>query len=248
MKTGAFVIHLEKAHSRRENVKQLISKCPIPACIHPAVDGTTLTNHEIDQVYRRNLHEPSYPFTLNEGEIGVFLSYRAVWERMLEMKLDVALFIEDDVYINIDIFNHAYTLANRHIKKLGYIKFPIKYRKYNFRYIDSDNSILLCEQQVIPLGAQCQLVSSEAAIKLLEKTDCFDRPVDTFQQLRHITGQRIYSIYPNGISEISAQLSGSIIHKSGNSVDMVSREWKRYKYRSTVNNISAKSFNLIITK
>ena len=242
MKTAAFVIHLEKALSRRQNVKQLVSKCPIPTRVHPAIDGSSLTDQEIDQVYKRNLHEPTYPFTLNEGEIGIFLSYRAVWERMLEEKLDVALLIEDDIDINIEIFNHAYAIAIKHIKKLGYIRFPIKYRKYNIRNIDNKNNILLCEQQVIPLGAHCQLVSSDAAIKLLDKTEYFDRPVDTFQQLRHITGQRIYSIYPNGISEISAQLSGSIIHKSGSSVDLVSREWKRYKYRSTVCKISTKTF------
>ena len=230
------------ANSRRENVKQLISKCPIPARIHPAVDGSSLTDHEINQVYKRNLYEPAYPFTLKEGEIGVFLSYRAVWKRMLNEKLDVALIIEDDIDINLDIFNRAYTLANKHIMKLGFIRFPIKYRRHNIRNVDTENNIYLCEQEVIPLGAQCQIVSSVAAINMLDKSNYFDRPVDTFQQLRHITGQRIYTAYPNGISEISTQLSGSLIHKPSSSVSTISREWKRYKYRSAVKKISSMTF------
>ena len=242
MKLGAFIIHLETAHCRRENIKQLICKCPIPARIHPAVDGSTLSNYEIDQVYKRNLYEPAYPFTLKEGEIGIFLSYRAVWKRMLDEKLDVALLIEDDIDINLDIFNHAYALANKHIMKLGFIRFPIKYRRHKIRNIDTDNNILLCEQEVIPLGAVCQIVSSMAAIKMLDKSEYIDRPVDTFQQLRHITGQRIYSMYPNGISEISAQLSGSLIHKPRSSISTISREWKRFKYRSAVKKISSMTF------
>ena len=238
MKLGAFIIHLESTHSRKENVKQLISKCPIPACLHPAVDGSSLTKHEIAQVYRHNLYEPEYPFTLNLGEIGAFLSYRAVWKRMLNEKFDVALLIEDDVNINKTIFNLVFTLARKHIIELGFIKFPINFNNNIFRHIDNVDDILLCEQQVIPLGAQCQLVSSKAAIKLLNKTDYFDRPVDTFLQLRHITHQRIYSIYPNGITEISAQLSGSTIHKSNHKIPVLLREWKRFKYRSAVNKVS----------
>ena len=242
MKIGAFIIHLEKAHSRRGNVKQLLSACPIPASIHPAIDGSSLTGKEIDQVYRVNLHQPTYPFTLKAGEIGVFLSYRAVWKRMLDKKLDVALLIEDDVHINRCIFNLAFTLACKHIIELGFIRFPMKIRKHIFHNIDNVKDIFLCEQQVIPLGAQCQLVSSKAAINMLNKTDYFDRPVDTFQQLRHITNQRIYTVYPNGISEISSQLSGSLIHSPGRPVIKIYRELKRFKYRSDVRNISTKTF------
>ena len=242
MKLGAYIIHLETAHSRRENVKQLISKCPIPARIHPAVDGSSLTDHEIDQVYRRNLYEPTYPFTLNAGEIGCFLSYRSVWKRMLDDKLDAVLLIEDDIQINTNMFKSVFTLANKHIMKLGYIKFPIKYRKRRHRTIENANHIQLCEQEIIPLGAVCQLVSSIAVIKMLNKTEYFDRPIDTYQQLRHISNQRIYTAYPNGISEISTQLSGSLIHKPSNSVSTISREWKRYKYRSAVKKISSMTF------
>ena len=243
MKSGAFIIHVETAHSRRENVKQLTSNCPIQARIHPAVDGSSLAVHEIDRVYKRNLHKPTYPFALNAGEIGCFLSYRSVWKRMLDEKLDAALIIEDDIQINTDIFNSAFSLVKKYIIKLGYIKFPIKHRKCNYRSIDCNNNIMLCEQEIIPLGTHCQLVSVGAAINMLDKTECFDRPVDTFQQLRHITNQRIYTVFPNGVTDKSNQLSGSMIHKSKNSISVLTREWRRFKYRSNLKQSSVNSFS-----
>ena len=242
MKLEAFIIHLDTAHSRRDNVKQLISKCPVSARIHPAVDGSFITEHEIDQVYRPNLLEPTYPFTLNAGEIGCFLSYRSVWKRMLNEKLDAALIIEDDIQINTDIFNSAFTLGNNYIVELGYIKFPIKFRKCIQRNIEYNNNLILCEQEVIPLGTHCQIVSSKAANIMLEITKYFDRPVDTFQQLRHITNQRIYTVFPNGVADNSNQLSGSMIHNSKPMIEILSREIKRYKYRSHINILSARSF------
>ena len=242
MKLGAFIIHLESAHSRSENVRQLISICPIPARIHPAIDGTLLTDHKIDKVYKRNLHVPNYPFTMNAGEIGCFLSYRSVWMRMLDEKIDVALIIEDDIQINLDIFSNVLSFAINHIMELGYIKFPIKIRKNYYRVIKSDNHKKICEPIIIPSGTICQLVSSKAARKMLNITEYIDRPIDTFQQLRHISKQRIYSMFPNGISEISIQLSGSIIHSSNISANMISREWERYKYRKAIKKLSIKSF------
>ena len=242
MKLGAFIIHLESAHTRSENVRQLISNCPIPARIHPAIDGTLLTDHKIAKVYKRDLHLPTYPFTLNAGEIGCFLSYRSVWMRMLDEKIDVALIIEDDIQINLDIFNNVLSFAIKHIMELGYIKFPIKIRKQKYRIIKCANHLEICEHVIIPSGTVCQLVSSKAVNNMLSKTDYIDRPIDTFQQLRHISKQRIYSMFPNGISEISIQLSGSIIHSPRISSNTISREWKRYKYRKAIKSLSTESF------
>ena len=223
-----------------------MNKCPIPASIHVAIDGSLLSEQKIYKVYKRSLHEPMYPFKLNYGEIGCFLSYRAVWKRIIDENLDVALLIEDDIDINLAIFNQAFTLSIKYIMELGYVKFPIKHRKHKIRIVDTAKNVMLCEQEVIPSGTICQLVSSNAAKKMLDNTEYFDRPVDTFQQLRHITNQRIYSVYPNGITEISTQLSGSVIHYTRDTNNILTREWKRFKYRTAVSRLSARSFKVHI--
>ena len=242
MKLTAFIIHLTRAHARRDNVKRLISTCPIPATIHPAVDGHSLSKEQSDKVYKRQLHLPRYPFRLNPGEIGAFLSHKEVWQRILSEKIDAALIFEDDISIDPRLFNTAFNLAKRHIFDARYIQFPIKLRNSPARIIEENSNIALFENIVIPLGAVCQFVSSSAATILLKQSDMFDRPIDTLLQLRHISNLHVYTIYPNGIDEISKHLDGSYAHQSRNEYKWIEREWKRFKYRSHIKLLSYKSY------
>ncbi|MCY4261478.1 MAG: glycosyltransferase family 25 protein [Rhodobacteraceae bacterium] len=238
---AAYIIHLERAPERAENVQMLVDTIPMSTAVHPAVDGSALTGGEVAAVYQSDSHQPHYPFPLTSGEIGCFLSHRSLWARIVADGLDAALIIEDDASIDHDPFASALALAREHIDSLGYIKLPIKNRHTPIHRIEALDGIQLFEQQVIALGCHCQMVSRAAAETLLAATKPFDRPVDVFQQLRHLTGQRIYTIYPNGISEISASLGGSNIRRASKP-GFLAREFKRFAYRRTVRRLSAKTF------
>ena len=66
-----------------------------------------------------NLHAPHYPFALRPGEVGCFLSHRAVWAALLESNADAALVLEDDVELD-EGFQAALDLAQRNLDKIGY--------------------------------------------------------------------------------------------------------------------------------
>jgi len=238
---AAYVIHLDRAADRHENAHMLADAIPLPTAIHPAIDGTALTATDIATAYQRALHSPRYPYTLTPGEIGCFLSHRSVWTRIAADGLDAALIVEDDALIEPESFARALALARRHINELDYIKLPIKNRRTPMRHIDADDATLLFEQQVIALGTHCQMVSRAAAATLLANTRPFDRPIDVLQQLRHLTHQRIYTIYPNGIAEISADLGGSHSHQTPRP-NLLTRELKRIAYRRAVRRLTAKTF------
>ncbi|MBC6438021.1 MAG: glycosyltransferase family 25 protein [Rhodobacteraceae bacterium] len=94
MKT--FVIHLARATTRQPQADRLLAQAPFPAEILDAVDGHMLSERDRHR-FQSGLYAPPYPFRLTDGEIGVFLSHRTAWARIVEEHLPCALILEDDV-------------------------------------------------------------------------------------------------------------------------------------------------------
>ena len=69
-----------------------------------AVDGARLSRQEVDQAYARRRFRPTYPFPLTRTEVGVFLSHRLAWRRILDDALDFAFIFEDDAEIDPSSF------------------------------------------------------------------------------------------------------------------------------------------------
>ena len=100
MNHQAFVICLERATERLAHARATLTQLPLPAEILPAIDGRAMTRDAIETVYRRGLHRPHYPFELDTGNIGCFLSHRAAWQQIVERNLDAALVLEDDAHVD----------------------------------------------------------------------------------------------------------------------------------------------------
>jgi glycosyl transferase, family 25 len=96
----AFILHLERATSRGPNVRSLSASLPIESEVLAAVDGARLTPQEVDQAFARRRFRPTYPFPLTRTEVGVFLSHRAAWRRIVDDALDFAFIFEDDAQID----------------------------------------------------------------------------------------------------------------------------------------------------
>ena len=235
MNIESYIIHLERAKLRKNNAKLLLKTLPCKGQIFHATDGMVLNSEVINESYRKNLFNPHYPFQLNKGEIGLFISYRNVWKDIVNRNLEAALIIEDDICIDYAQFKTAYDLAIKNISHLEYIQLQRRPPRKPIRILEAVDNVCLYEQLVIGLGACCQIVSMNAAKRLLNVTTRFDRPIDTLLQLRYVTGQTIYSLYPSGITEISKAMSGSTIHTNKNSFSLL-REWQRFSYHRKVKN------------
>lgn len=230
----SYILHLPRVESRRANVQKLQSILPQPAFIFDCVDGRSLSAKTINQVYFRHLLKPYYPFKLNESEIAVFMTYRKIWQTMVQNSVEVALIIEDDTSLDLKAFNIAFDLAMRHISIAGFVRLDVRQPIPPFSILDSMGSCNLLEEQVPSLRMACQVLTMPAAKKFLASSEKFDRPVDSHLQLLHYTQQPIVSLWPTGVTEISSQLGGSTIHrKSRNSSPMhiLSRAVKRSLYR-----------------
>ena len=237
----AFVIHLTRAEARRPQVDRILEACPVPAEVIEAIDGRALPAGEIDAVYSRNrLHAPRYPFPLGLGEVGCFLSHRKVWQAIVDSGLEAGLIIEDDVEIDAPVFSQAVALARQHVGDLGYIQFQTRPVKGPSSVVAREGNVSIVRPQVGQLRTSAQMVSAAHAARLLALTERFDRPVDSFLQMSWVTSSPLCCAVPPGISDRTAQSGGSTISQKKRLFDRLSREVKRFVYRSRIRAFSAK--------
>ena len=225
------IIHLERSLERKSQVIQLKKILPYRTKVVEAIDGSKPDNNFLKN-YTPRLLRPYYPFSLRSAEVACFQSHRKCWQEILDRGLEAALIIEDDVDIIDGEFTAAVKLAMKEIKMGDLIRFPMKPReKPRNKSVRSDN-ISIFEPTVVGLGTQAQIVTYDAARRLLEKTEHFDRPIDVYLQLRWKHGVRVLTLWPNGVRERSSSLGGSLIGKETSNGDKLRRELLRPIYRA----------------
>ncbi len=152
----------------------------------------------------------------------------------LDRDLDAALILEDDAGPT-EGFKPALDLALAHIGKQGFIRFPIPRSVEAGEEIAVSGRAKLIKPRTIGLGMVAQLVSREAAQKLLKATERFDRPIDVVLQMPWVTGVFARSIVPSVVAEISADLGGTTLHRKGEpALAKLRREILRPLYRGRI--------------
>ncbi|MFP1646719.1 glycosyltransferase family 25 protein [Pontitalea aquivivens] len=221
---------MERATARLAQVRRLRQELPIAPSIMKAVDGASMTGPQ-QAHYKRHLLRPSYPFPLRPAEVATFLSHRACWQAIVNQGLDAALILEDDVALEEPAFSRALEAAQALMVQGDMVRFPIKMREKPGKILSAGVDPCVMVPRSIGLGMVVQIVTRDAARVLLEKTRHFDRPVDTYLQMRWDHGLRVLTVWPSGVREISADLGGSLIGKRRGLWDRIRREILRPLYR-----------------
>ena len=225
------IIHLERSLERKPQVRKLKKNLPYRTKVVEAVDGSKSDN-DFSKSYTPKLLHPRYPFSLRSAEVATFQSHRKCWQEILDRGLQAALIIEDDVDIIDGDFTAAVKLAMEEIKMGDLIRFPIKPREKPRNKTVERGNISIFEPTLIGLGMQAQIVTHDAARRLLERTERFDRPVDVYLQLRWEHKVRVLTLWPNGVLERSSSLGGSLIGKEKSIGDRLRRELLRPLFRA----------------
>lgn len=233
MRTETLIISMAGVSAREVQVDRIQAACGMPASVIDAIDGRALSEAERSAVYRPALHRPAYPFSPRPGEIGCFLSHRAAWRAILDRGLDDAVILEDDVDLDPAAFASAIGTARRAVPECGLARLPLMDRTP--RRIRSVPGPRVFAPVVLPLGTQAQVVSADAARRLLSVTERFDRPVDVFLQMRWITGIVGCVVAPSGVFDATARVGGSTIQgRRAGPLEVLSREIRRPAYRLAV--------------
>lgn len=241
MMLPTYIIHLERATARCTHAETLRTTLGPAAQIVPAVDGTHLEPDALDSAMGPRC-TPRYPFALRPAEIAIFMSHRICWQRLLDEGHGAALIVEDDIVIGPDFFN-ACDLARDHVPADGFVRLPAKNREVG-PVIATRGGAKLVRPRLVGLGMQAQIVTAGAAARLLSVTERFDRPVDTFLQLFWRHDADIMSVWPSGVSEVSACIGGSTIHHRITPAARLKREVVRPLYRLSVSFLSYRHRNV----
>lgn len=208
MDVRGFVIHLDRAESRRPQVDRLLAHSPCPTEVMAAVDGRSSDPADLARAYPgTELIQPRYPFALGQGEIACFLSHRKVWSTIVERRMDAALILEDDVGLE-STFPAVFGLACDHVARLGYIQFQTRPLPQG-RIVAIAGEAALIRPLVLPLRTSAQLVSRGAAERLLELTAQFDRPIDAFLQMTWLSSLPFACARPSGVHDLTESLGGT---------------------------------------
>jgi GR25 family glycosyltransferase involved in LPS biosynthesis len=226
----SLIIHLPRATQRRANAEKLANELP-GAVVIDAVDGSDPKQIAGVQVSKGDLYQPSYPFALRPAEIGVFLSHRKCWQKIVDAGWDYAIIVEDDLQIDDDGFLSALRLVEQYGKLDMYVRLPVKAREKPAEVLGALGEIKFILPRVVGLQCIAQVVGRDAAKKLLAATVQIDRPVDTFLQMHWASDQPIHTILPIGNREIAADIGGSTIQVKPTG-SKVKRELQRAWYRA----------------
>jgi GR25 family glycosyltransferase involved in LPS biosynthesis len=230
----AFILHLDRAVSRRPNVHALIARLPIESEVVVAVDGARLPQQELDRAYARRRFEPRYPFALTATEVGVFLSHRLAWRRIVDDALDFAVIFEDDAQIDPAPFAALIEFVTAERWAWDYVLLPAQPIR-NGAAVARRGGLALLRPDAPPLRAIAQIVSLAAAQRLLDRTLPFDRPVDTLMQMTWVTGQPVLVASPSPVRDVSRESGGSSVQrKSMGLAERLRHEAMRPIYRAQV--------------
>jgi GR25 family glycosyltransferase involved in LPS biosynthesis len=231
----AFILHLASAVQRRAQVDRLRAALPFASEIVDAADGANLSQQEIDRVYARQLYRPRYSFALTRPEIGVFLSHRAAWRRIVDEGLDYAAIFEDDAEIDPAGFAEVCGFMAESRDDWSYVLAPAPQTSIAGTVVQQKNGVALIRPGNPPLRAIAQFVSNDAARKLLAATEKFDRPIDTFLQMSWVTGVELLALRPSAVRDASQDIGGSTIKRKQLSfAQRVHHELARPLYRAQV--------------
>jgi len=212
VKVKAIVIHLRRAVGRRPQVGRLQALLPFPVDVIDAVDGHALSGGAIRRVVAPQLHYPRYPFDLSPTEVACFLSHRKAWQQIVDEGLDAGLVAEDDAAIASPLFTDVVGVALDRLAPEEFVRFPHRERREQGAIVRRHGLGHVMEPSLPALGMVMQLVGREAARRLLQASQIFDRPVDSYVQMHWIHGARVLSARPIVVREIGGQLGGSVIH------------------------------------
>lgn len=231
MTLPAYIIHLERAVGRRENVAQLCRVLGPQATVFPATDGRTAAPLLAPKPHRAAF--PAYPFALRSAEIATFHSHRACWQQLVTDGHAAALIVEDDITVGPP-FLAALGLARANIGPDRLIRFPQIDRERGEVVAQGPSGVRLLRPSVIGLGMLALLVTRGAAQQLLQSSERFDRPIDTFLQMRWLHGVDVLTVLPSGVREISVEMGGSLIHAPMTFGERLQRETLRPLYRTAL--------------
>lgn len=188
-----FVISLKRSNDRREYMQKILRYFPYQWEFFEAIDGQEIKN--IDNVYNENKAIHLYGKGLKHGEIGCALSHLAIYQKMLDEDIGVALILEDDIIFAPNFSAVFSNLKDRELNNdiilLGQLDKELTRKFVGKKITDRHRCYRIANSGY---GTHAYLIDIEAAKKILDLNFPVCMPADFWKYLYKFIN--IYIIEP----------------------------------------------------
>ncbi|HMN20863.1 MAG TPA: glycosyltransferase family 25 protein [Ottowia sp.] len=197
--TEVVVISLTRAAARRDGVARELGRLGIDFRFFDAVDGARLESLPAQYDRQRRLRQ--YGVDLSAGELGCFLSHRAVWQECVASQRDF-LVLEDDFRVAGDLAAIVDGIAQVS-EPWDFIRLSGDREQRRIAVpVRSLGAFTVVEELSESLLTTGYVVNPRGAARLLRSSERFWMPVDNFMEMRYAHGIRSLSVLPYPIEHL----------------------------------------------
>lgn len=188
-----FVISLEKDKKRRASIKKELDKYQLDFNFINAVNGSLLTDKEIEKLTSKEKSIQAIGRELTKGEIGCSLSHLSIYEKILTENIKTAIILEDDATISPSFIEVVSDIKQYFSKKCQLILLGYNAFSDGNKGVDCKFHILQTSHFKIfkPLSLACcthgYVLSQCAAKQLISITKTMYLPIDHYTGDYHLT-------------------------------------------------------------
>ncbi|XP_058831195.1 glycosyltransferase 25 family member isoform X2 [Topomyia yanbarensis] len=167
-----YMINLERRSERRKKMINNFDQLGLEIEYFPAVDGKKLNDDDLREIgvkFLPGYADPYHQRPMTMGEIGCFLSHYYIWEKIVELKQNEVLILEDDIRFEPYFRRRVYNLLAeaRRIGGWDLIYFGRKrLQEEDEKWVDGSSTMVKAGYSYWTLG---YLISLQGAKKLLEE-------------------------------------------------------------------------------
>ena len=210
MEISVLVINLCRSKKRMAEINRRLLKVKLAYTRISAIDGSTLSQAQIDRDYSPALNSKTYRRPLSLGEIGCYMSHKKCWQHIVDYNLNMCLILEDDAELDARLPD-LFPLIESYNQPWDIIKLcdPPKQKKI----LDSfslNSDFKLCQYEKIPSRATGYLMSYKGAVKLLDARNNFGRPLDDDLQFYWEYQGDVMGVEPSPIWNSESSLKSDI--------------------------------------
>lgn len=202
-----YYINLDKSIQRREFMETQFQKLNIPITRIPAVYGKKIEYNKLKRLKNNQNILAHFPL-LNDGEIGLCMTFFKLWEIISLQTEDFAVIIEDDIILSKSFFIDLKNLLEE-ISINDYL--DISGRKGYFSF---EKTNYITKFFIPSLSTTGQIVGKGAAKKLLKNTNSFYAPIDVIKQDVYRHKVRVFSTNKKYVIINDNNLGGSTIQQN----------------------------------
>lgn len=195
-----FVINLKRSPERRAAMTERLDPLGMSYSFFDAIDAKDFNLDSLEP-YDKTWRRLYFGRDLKKGEMGCLLSHRAVYQHMVDAKIDRAIVLEDDVFLKPD-FKQVITAILEQSLKWDMVRFLDSEKVYrNSRLVQKILPPYVLKRVMIASGgAYGYMLNQHAARTFLKYMNKNYLPVDILHGYVWRTALETFAVVPSPVS------------------------------------------------